>query len=79
MKIWGVDRDLRAHVEVLDSFSAHADRQDLLTFAKACGPDTRRFFLVHGEPAPQAALRDAMVASGMAVHNPRRGETVVLD
>ncbi|MBS1121073.1 MAG: Metallo-beta-lactamase family protein, RNA-specific [Deltaproteobacteria bacterium] len=79
VKIWGVERDLRARVEVLDSFSAHADQHDLLAFADACGPATRRFFLVHGEPAEQAALRDAMTARGMTVHVPHRHETVVLD
>ena len=79
VKIWGVQRELRAHVEVLDSFSAHADRRDLLAFATACGSATRRFFLVHGEPTAQDALRNAMVAKGMDVHIPQRGETVVLD
>lgn len=79
VKVWGVERELRAKVEVLDSFSAHADRRDLLAFATACGTETRRFFLVHGEPTAQAALRDAMVAKGMNVHIPRRGDTVVLD
>jgi len=79
VKIWGVERDLLAHVEVLDSFSAHADQHDLMAFAQACGADTRRFFLVHGEPAAQTALRDAMVVNEMTVQIPRRGETVVLE
>jgi metallo-beta-lactamase family protein len=79
VKIWGVERDLRARVEVLDAFSAHADRNDLMGFAEACGVGTRRFFLVHGEPESQAALRAAMVGRGMSVAVPRRGETVVLD
>src|SRR6185369_1619789 len=43
VRIWGVERDLRARVEVLNSFSAHADRNDLLKFAGACGSSTRRF------------------------------------
>ena len=79
VKIWGMERDLRARVEVLDSFSAHADRDDLLAFADACGPDTRKFLLVHGEPRAQASLREAMTARGMEVHIPDRGETVVLE
>jgi len=78
VKIWGVERDLQAHVEVLDSFSAHADQHDLMAFAQACGADSR-FFLVHGEPAAQTALRDAMVANGMTVQIPRRGEVLVLE
>ena len=79
VKIWGVERELRAQVVVLDAFSAHADRDDLLAYADACGTDPRRFFLVHGEPEAQAALGETMTARGMNVHTPRRGETVTLD
>lgn len=79
VRIWGVERDLRARVEVLDSFSAHADRDDLLKYAEACGPGTRRFFLVHGEAEAQESLGDAMTARHLQVHIPERGETVLLD
>ena len=79
VKIWGMERELRAHVEVLSSFSAHADREDLLRFAQACGSATRRFFLVHGEAGPQRALQAAMTQRGLTVHAPARGETARLD
>ena len=65
-------------VEVLNVFSAHADRNDLLAFADACGVATRSFFLVHGEPAQQASLSEAMEARGMRVAVPTRGEVVEL-
>ncbi len=77
VKIWGVQRDLRAHVEVLTEFSAHADRNDLLAFAKACGT-TQRIFLVHGEPEAQHPLKDAINALGNDVYIPSRGEAVEL-
>lgn len=79
VRIWGVERDLRARVEVLDVFSAHADRDDLLAFADACGVSTRRFFLVHGEPEQQRALAAAMKERGMRVHVPQRKESIELD
>jgi len=79
VRIWGVERDLRAHVEVLNSFSAHADRDDLLAYATACGPRTRRFFLVHGEPEQQEPLRDALTARGLQVEIPEREATFDLD
>jgi metallo-beta-lactamase family protein len=78
VRIWGVERELRAHVEVLDSFSAHADRNDLLRYAAACGKRARRIFLVHGELQAQKSLRDAMKAQGLHVDIPERGETVEL-
>jgi metallo-beta-lactamase family protein len=79
IRIWGVERELRARVEVLDSFSAHADRDDLLKYAEGCGRGTRRFFLVHGEAEAQDSLGDAMKARHLRVHIPERGETAILD
>jgi metallo-beta-lactamase family protein len=79
VRIWGVERDLRAHVEVLDSFSAHADRNDLLAYAAACGADARRFFLVHGEPDSAESFRAELSRLGFRAHVPTRGEVVELD
>jgi metallo-beta-lactamase family protein len=78
VKILGVERDLRARVEVLNAFSAHADRNDLMGFARACGQDTRQFFLIHGEPEQQEPLRDAMSAEGLKTSIPAPGEEAEL-
>lgn len=74
VKIWGVERELRAEVCVLDAFSAHADRDNLLAYVGSCGK-LRRIFLVHGEPDQQGPLRDALNERGHHVEIPRRGET----
>jgi metallo-beta-lactamase family protein len=58
IRMFGVERDLRAEVAVLNGFSAHADQRDLLEFAEAVrdrGP-LRQTILVHGEPVAQRAL-----------------------
>ncbi len=58
IRIFGVERDLRAEVVVMNGFSAHADRTDLVDFAEAVrarGP-LREVILVHGEPAAQQVL-----------------------
>ena len=78
VRIWGVERELRAHVEVLDAFSAHADRKDLLAYADACGKDARRIFLVHGEPSAQVSLEAAMRERGFRVEIPERKRRVEL-
>ena len=78
VRILGVERELNATVEVLDSFSAHADREGLMRWALACGKRSGRFLLVHGEPDQQAALRGTMEARGLTVQIPRRWETVDL-
>lgn len=74
VKIWGLDRDLRARVVVLDGFSAHADTDDLEAYARRAA--ARATFLVHGEPEGQRALAEALSTGGLAVHIPARGETV---
>ncbi|MBS2013177.1 MAG: MBL fold metallo-hydrolase [Deltaproteobacteria bacterium] len=76
VRIFGVERDLRAEVSVLNGFSAHADQKDLLDYAKALearGP-LGRIALVHGEPQAQAALREKLASQGLGdVHAPRPG------
>lgn len=62
VKIFGVERDRRADVVVLNGFSAHADQKDLVDFAsrvKERGP-LRQVALVHGDPKPQAILADLL-------------------
>jgi metallo-beta-lactamase family protein len=59
VRIFGVERDLRAEVVVLAGFSAHADQRELVEYAEETrrrGP-LREVILVHGEPAAQTALR----------------------
>ena len=66
VKIFGVERDRRAEVVVLNGFSAHADRDDLLRYAKACREQgsLKTIALVHGELKAQTALRDSLLGEG---------------
>jgi metallo-beta-lactamase family protein len=62
VRIFGVERDLRAEVVVLNGFSAHADQKGLLDFAEQI---RRRgaletVVLVHGEPAAQLQLKTCL-------------------
>jgi metallo-beta-lactamase family protein len=79
VRIWGVERELHARVEVLDGFSAHADRDGLLGYAEACGGrEVGRFFLVHGEPDQQEPLRAELASRGIDVRVPARGAVVAI-
>ncbi len=60
VRIFGEEYPLRAHVEVLDGFSGHADRQELLDWAAAMQKKPRRTFLVHGEEGAASALADGL-------------------
>jgi metallo-beta-lactamase family protein len=66
VRIFGVPRQRRAEVVVLNGFSAHADQQGLLAFAEAVrerGP-LRQLILVHGEPPAQEVLAQQLGARG---------------
>jgi metallo-beta-lactamase family protein len=60
VKIFGEWYDLRARVETLSGFSAHADRNDLLNWAGAIKKKPLQTFLVHGEIGPMQALKQAL-------------------
>lgn len=66
VKIFGVERDRRAEVVVLNGFSAHADQSDLLDYATQLRSRGHldRVLLVHGEPKPQQQLSELLRARG---------------
>ncbi|WP_342587690.1 MBL fold metallo-hydrolase RNA specificity domain-containing protein [Allosphingosinicella vermicomposti] len=51
---------MRAHIRRLDSYSAHADRSELLHWIAAREPIRGSLFLAHGEQGAIEALRNAL-------------------
>ncbi|MCI0597456.1 MBL fold metallo-hydrolase [Candidatus Parcubacteria bacterium] len=51
VRINGHEVQVRAKVETLHGWSAHADRDGLLKFAESCLPRTKTFFTALGEPS----------------------------
>ncbi len=78
VRIFGVEYELNAEVVVINSFSGHADRNELLDFVSGCLP-LKRIFLVHGDPEQSRALADALAQSGLNAHIPAKDEEVLLD
>jgi metallo-beta-lactamase family protein len=77
IKIFDQNVALRADVEVLDGYSAHADRTELqrwLDGTKIKAP----VCLVHGEPPAQTALIAQLSAKGYSVTAPAPGDRVNL-
>ncbi|MBU0716306.1 MAG: MBL fold metallo-hydrolase [Verrucomicrobia bacterium] len=56
VRILGQWHQVRARVEQLHGFSAHADREELLTWLKACAQPPRHIFVTHGEAATALAF-----------------------
>ena len=61
IKIFGQLVPVRAQVAALEQFSDHADTPELLEWLRTFQAAPKQTFLVHGEPAAAAALRDTMV------------------
>lgn len=79
VKILGDEFKVRAEVRQIHSFSGHADRNDLLNWAKPQIKNLRGIFLVHGEPAPMQALKEGLEDLGATnVIMPQRGQTETL-
>lgn len=71
--------EVRARVEVIGAYSAHADQSKLLRWVKSGSTVPQRVFLNHGEPAASQALADLIVAQDhFAVTIPQVGESFLL-
>jgi metallo-beta-lactamase family protein len=64
LKIFGHWKIVKADVEVMDSFSAHADREEMLEFLSNQKTSARRIFLVHGNPDAQDAFAGLLKEQG---------------
>jgi metallo-beta-lactamase family protein len=60
VKIFGEEFPLRARVESINGYSAHADRAGLLGWAAPVARGLQHAFVVHGDPEPAAALGDGL-------------------
>ena len=80
VRISGTDVPVRAQIRRIDSYSAHADRDDLLRWIAARQPVAGTLFLTHGEAQATAALAEGVRAASkdQAVAAPRIGESYAL-
>ncbi len=60
VKIFGKEYPLRANVEIMDSFSGHADHSELMEYFHAIKGSKKKVWLVHGETSRSEALCDAL-------------------
>jgi metallo-beta-lactamase family protein len=75
VKIFGEEYRLRARVESINGYSAHADQKGLLEWAKPIASGVQHAFVVHGDPGPAQILGDGLHRLGAAqVSVPAQGE-----
>lgn len=79
VRIHGEEKKLRAEVAVMNGFSGHAGRDDLLAALTPLAATTRKLRLVHGEPEQAEALLVTLRERGFAdAEYPERGANVTL-
>jgi metallo-beta-lactamase family protein len=81
LRIFGDEVPLAAQVEILNGYSAHADRTELTAWldrVRERSPDLRAVHLVHGEHEAQGALIDSLGAKGYQVDAPAPGTVHVV-
>jgi metallo-beta-lactamase family protein len=79
VKIFGVEHNLRAEVEVINAFSAHADKEDLINYVRKSDSGLRDIYIVHGDEDQSASLLDSLIRRGYNAHMPQIDEEVGLD
>lgn len=77
VRIFGEEYRVRAQVETIEGYSAHADQGELLGWADHLDRSrVESICLVHGEPGPQAVLSEKLRAAGFPnVRAPARFDT----
>lgn len=81
IRVLGNDVELRASVEILNGYSAHADRTELARWIGAVrrtSPGLRKIFLVHGEEVAQTALSATLTTLGFDVSCPALHDVITM-
>src|SRR3546814_15932918 len=80
VRISGHDVAVKAQVRRIDSYSAHADQDDIRAWIKARRPIAGSLFLTHGEADSIEALRRRLQSDAAADSNvtPQNGERYAL-
>jgi metallo-beta-lactamase family protein len=81
VRVYGEDVPLRARVEVINGYSAHADRTELRGWVdevRAHSPALSDVWLVHGEPEAQDAFAATLNAKGYRAHCPPAGTVATI-
>jgi metallo-beta-lactamase family protein len=79
VKIFGDEYDVRAEIETIGGYSAHADRTELRQWVRRVGGPIRRAFVVHGEAEAAQAMAKLLREEGVRqVDVPRLGQSFEL-
>jgi len=79
IKLYGQVKMVKADIEIMNSFSAHADRNEMLQFIDNQKKGLKKLFLVHGEKDRQEKFKTLLNENGFKkVIIPKLGQEVVI-
>jgi len=79
VKVLGEELAVRARIETIGGYSAHADQHELRAWIRKLGGPIRRAFVVHGEPAAAQAMVQMLKQEAVRqIEVPKLGETFEL-
>jgi metallo-beta-lactamase family protein len=78
VRMMGMEIAVKATIRKINSFSAHADYEDIIRWMKGYKKPAKRVFIVHGEEKAAKALKLRLKKIGLSCHVPDLGENVVL-
>lgn len=80
VKIYGDYFNVNAEVEIIDSYSAHADYNELIQFLSCQDKEkVKKIFLVHGELESKISFKEKLMHEGYKeIIIPNKGETFLL-
>lgn len=75
LRLFGEEKMVRCDVEIMDSFSAHADRGEISDFISNQRQSVKQMFMVHGEIERQESLKSLLLEEGFRrIEIPKLGE-----
>lgn len=80
VRIFGEEFEVKARVEIIDSYSAHGDYEEMMEYLSCQDPgQVKRLFLVHGDRDVMESFREKLGGMGFRdVHIPEMHESVKL-
>ena len=69
---------MKAHVEVMNGFSAHADQSELLKFLEDSNLRIKKIAVVHGEEEQSLAFAAHLKQAGYDAFVPHAGQTIAV-
>ncbi|HLD40982.1 MAG TPA: MBL fold metallo-hydrolase [Candidatus Omnitrophota bacterium] len=79
VKIFGESFVLKAQIEVINAFSANADKDDLIEYVAKTGGKMKKVFIVHGDIDQSEALALSLKVRGFRPYIPKKMEKVELN